>query len=113
MTSTPDGKNIWILRDGVVGICTTNDFFYKILNPLLGIGLTGSRIVVVNCFKGADIEKVVSSINKLGVGIVNLFVSEFPEVGKHDLILHLGTDNPSPVADAIKELGFSLVIRKR
>ena len=107
------GSLIVMEGDRIVGICTTNDFFYKILNPLLGIGLPGSRIVVVNCFKGPDIEKVVSAINKLDVGITNLFTTEFPEASKHDLIIHLGTDNPVPVSDAIKALGFSVVIRQR
>ena len=107
------GSLIVMEGDRVVGICTTNDFFYKILNPLLGIGLPGSRIVVIHCFKGPDVEKVVSAINKLNVGLTNLFISEFPETKKHDLIVHLDTDNPAPVADAIRKLGFSLVIRKR
>ena len=30
----------------VIGIVTTNDFFYKILNPLLGLGEAGKRIIV-------------------------------------------------------------------
>ena len=107
------GSLIVMEGERVVGICTTNDFFYKILNPLLGIGLPGSRIVVIDCFKGPDIERVVSAINKIGVGITNLFTTEFPEVKKHDLIIHLDTDSPTPVSDAIKKLGFSVVIRKR
>lgn len=107
------GSLIVMEGDRVVGICTTNDFFYKILNPLLGIGLPGSRIVVIDCFKGPDIERVVSTINKLGVGVTHLFTTEFPEVKKHDLIIHMETDNPVPVSDAIKKLGFSVVIRKR
>jgi acetoin utilization protein AcuB len=107
------GSLIVMEGERVVGICTTNDFFYKILNPLLGIGLPGSRIVVIDCFKGPDIERVVSAINKLGVGITNLFTTEFPEVKKHDLIIHLDTDNPTPVSDAIKKLGFPVIIRKR
>ena len=31
----------------VIGIVTTNDFFYKILNPIMGIGEDGSRISVL------------------------------------------------------------------
>jgi len=107
------GSLIVMEGDRVVGICTTNDFFYKILNPLLGIGIPGSRIVVINCFKGPDIEKVVSAINKLGVGITNLFTTEFPEAKKHDFIVHLDTDNAAPVSDAVQKLGFRVIIRKR
>ena len=37
--------------DKVVGIVTTNDFFYKILNPLFGLGQKGTRLKVSG---GAD-----------------------------------------------------------
>jgi acetoin utilization protein AcuB len=97
----------------VIGIATTNDVFLGILNPLLGIGLPGARIVVISCFKGPDIEKVLSVINKLKVGVTNLFVSEFPQVGKHDLMIHLDTKDISKVVEEIKKLGFSVVERKR
>lgn len=86
----------------VVGICTTNDFFYGILNPILGIGIPGSRIVVRNCHLGPDIEKVVAAINRLGIAITNLFVINFPSVKKHDLVIHLDTLDASKV---IAELG--------
>jgi acetoin utilization protein AcuB len=99
--------------DRVIGIATTNDIFLGLLNPLLGIGLPGSRIVVVNCYKGPDIERVLSVINKLNVSITNLFVSEFPVAGKHDLFIHLGDDNVTHVSDEIERIGFKVVARKR
>jgi acetoin utilization protein AcuB len=104
-----------VITDGdrVVGFVTTNDIFLGVLNPLLGIGLPGSRIVVVGCYKGPDIEKVVATINKMKVGLTNLFVTQFPETGKHDLIVHLDTPDAAKVAAAIEQLGFSVVIRKR
>jgi acetoin utilization protein AcuB len=107
------GSLIVVENDRVVGIVTSTAIITSILNPLLGIGLPGSRIVVINCFQGPDIEKVVSVINKLGVGITNLFITEFPEAQKHDLIIHLETDNPVPVSDAISKLGFRVITRKR
>jgi acetoin utilization protein AcuB len=107
------GSLIVVENSVVVGIVTTNDIFLGILNPLLGIGLPGARIVVVNCFKGPDIEKVLSVINKLKVGVTNLFVSEFPQVGKHDLMIHLDAKDVSKVVEEIKKLGFSVVERKR
>jgi acetoin utilization protein AcuB len=99
--------------DRVLGIVTTNDVFLGVLNPLLGIGLPGSRIVVVGCHKGTDIEKVVSTINKMKVGLTNLFVTQFPETGKHDLIVHLDTPDASKVTAEIEKVGFSVVVRKR
>jgi acetoin utilization protein AcuB len=100
-------------NDRVIGIATTNDIFMAILNPLLGIGIPGSRIVVVNCHSGPDIERVISAINQLKVEITNLFVSEFPIPKKHELFIHLGIDDPSEVAKAIEKLGFAVVVRKR
>jgi acetoin utilization protein AcuB len=100
-------------KDQVIGIATTNDLFIGILNPLLGIGLPGSRIVVIGCYKGPDIEKVISTLNRLNVSITNLFVSEFPATGKHDLFIHLDTADASRAAAEIEKLGFSVVVRKR
>lgn len=95
------GGLIVVEGEHVVGICTTNDFFYRILNPILGIGMPGSRIVVRNCHDGPGIEKVISVINQLNIGITNLFLIDLPEVEKHDLVVHLDTPDP---AKAIAEL---------
>jgi acetoin utilization protein AcuB len=100
-------------KQQVIGIATTNDIFIAILNPLLGIGLPGTRIVVINCYKGEDIEKVISTLNKLNITITNLFVSEFPVTGKHDLFIHLATENVQGISEAIQKSGFSVVVRKR
>lgn len=97
----------------VVGIATTNDFFYKVLNPILGIGMPGSRIVVRNCYQGPNIEKVVAAINKLKVGITNLFVIDFPEAEKHDLVVHLDTEDNTKVIEAVKKLGCLVEPRAR
>ena len=97
----------------VVGIATTNDFFYKVLNPILGIGIPGSRIVVRNCYQAPDVEKVVAAINKLKVGITNLFIIDFPEAEKHDLVVHLDTEDNTKVIEAIKKLGCLVEPRAR
>jgi acetoin utilization protein AcuB len=107
------GALIVMEGEQVVGICTTNDFFYRILNPILGIGLPGSRIVVRNCHKGQDIEKIVAAINKLNVGITNLFLINLPEAGKHDLVLHLDTPDSSKIIAQIKKLGCLVEERMR
>jgi acetoin utilization protein AcuB len=97
----------------VIGIATTQDIFVTILNPLLGIGQPGSRMVIIGCYNGQDIEKVINLINKMNIAIINLFVSEFPIPQKHDLFIHLAVENPAEVAKAIENMGFSVVIRKR
>jgi acetoin utilization protein AcuB len=107
------GSLVVVEGDLVVGIATTNDIFLGILNPLLGIGLPGSRIVVVDCYKGPDIEKVLAAINRLNIPITNLFVSEFPVAGKHDLFIHFDIADVSQVTTEIEKLGFKVVARKR
>jgi acetoin utilization protein AcuB len=107
------GALIVMEGERIAGIATTNDFFYKILNPMLGIGMTGSRIVVHNCCQGPEIERVVAAINKLGIKIVNLSTVTFPEAQKHDLVLHLDTEDPGAAIGAVKKLGFSVEERAR
>ena len=102
------GALIVVENEYVVGICTTNDFFYRILNPILGIGLPGSRIVVRNCYKGQEIEKIVTVINKMNIEITNLFIVDLPEPNHRDLIVHLNIADNSEVIAKIAELGCSI-----
>jgi acetoin utilization protein AcuB len=97
----------------IMGIATTNDFFLGILNPLLGIGLHGSRIAVSDCASGLDIEKITAVINNLKIGIINLFLSEPSSSGKHDLIVHLDTEDTAAALEAIRQIGFSAALRDR
>ena len=101
------GMLVVVEGDKVVGVATTNDFFYKILNPILGIKMPGTRVVIRNCNKAPDIEKVVATINRIKVGIVNLFLIDLPEVGKHDLVVHLDTEDCSRCIEEIRKLGYS------
>jgi acetoin utilization protein AcuB len=102
-----------VMENGkLVGIVTTNDFFFAILNPLLGIGLTGSRIAVNNCFTGPDIAKVITTLNSLHIGVINLFLTEFPGE-KRDLIVHLDIPEANPAVEALEKLGFKTEIRAR
>lgn len=98
-----------VVEEGkVVGVVTTNDFFYKILNPILGIKMPGKRVVVRNCYKAPDIEKVVATINRFKVGITNLFIIDLPEVGKHDLVVHLDTEDCADCITEISKLGCTV-----
>ncbi|MDD5082197.1 MAG: CBS domain-containing protein [Dehalococcoidales bacterium] len=99
--------------DRVLGIATTNDFFYKVLNPILGIGIPGSRIVVRDCFRGPDIEKVLAAINELGISVDNLFIIDLPQVKKHDLVVHLQTENTDQAIGEIRKLGYTVEERAR
>jgi acetoin utilization protein AcuB len=97
----------------LVGIVTTNDFFYKMMNHILGIGMAGCRIVVRGCFKGPDVEKAISALNRAGVGITTLFTIDLPDVQKHDLVIHLDTDECTAAIEAVEQLGYVVSERAR
>ena len=107
------GALVVVEGERVVGITTTNDFFYKLLNPLLGIGMPGSRITVHSCYQGSDVEKVVAVINKLGGGVTTLLTTALLEGQKRDLVVHLDTEDSTQVTKEIRKLGYSVEARAR
>ena len=61
----------------MVGIVTTNDFFYKIVNPILGVAKAGAlvpgiRVEIARGGEGKAMEEIISTINKLGIKIDNI-----------------------------------------
>jgi len=103
-----------IVLDGnkIVGICTTNDFFYKIVNPTLGLGESGSRIFIAGGGDGKVAQKIISKVNQLGVEIKVLWAIPSP-AGRRDLTLHLELEDATSVVEELKKLGYeaSLVAR--
>jgi acetoin utilization protein AcuB len=97
----------------LVGIATTNDFFYKIINPILGIGKPGSRLVVRNCKGTGDIEKVIGAINKLGLEVETMFMLPIPEREAHSFAIHLHSQDPTTLIAELQLLGFSVERRTR
>lgn len=98
--------------DSVVGILTTNDFFYKILNPLMGIGEEGMRIIVYAAGEAAQIQKVMECINRNGVGIKAVCTTAPPEAEKNDLLIHLDTEDAGQVIMELEKLDFSVDTRE-
>ncbi len=90
----------------VVGIITTNDFFYKILNPLLGVNEGGKRIIVYDADIPDQIVKVMDVIKSESLGIKALHTIAFPGAASRDLIVHLDTENASGILSKLRNLGF-------
>jgi acetoin utilization protein AcuB len=102
-----------VLEDNrVVGIVTTNDFFYKILNPLMGIGEEGTRITIYRAGEAAQIQKVTECINRNGVGIKAICTVAPLEAEKNDLLVHLETEDAGQVITELEKLGFSVDTRE-
>jgi len=102
-----------VLEDGrVLGIVTTNDFFYRILNPLLGRGEKGTRLIVYGAGNTKDIQRVMEGINKYGIGIKATFTITSLEAAKNDLIVHLDAENAEQIMTHLEKLGFSVETRE-
>ena len=103
-----------VVDDGrLVGIATTNDFFYKILNPILGIDKPGSRLVIRNCEGTRDVERVVAAINKLGLDVITMFMLPIPEREANNFVVHLSSEDPTNLIAELRLLGFTVERRAR
>jgi acetoin utilization protein AcuB len=96
--------------DKLVGIMTTNDVFYRILNPLLGIGATGKRIIVYDAGARVESDKVMQIVAEFGVTVKTVWIPADPK--RQDLILHLDTDDANPVMSRLKEIGYTVELRE-
>ncbi|MBN2463559.1 MAG: CBS domain-containing protein [Dehalococcoidia bacterium] len=100
-------------KNKLIGIATTNDFFYKILNPVLGIGKKGNRIVIS---KGADIKSmqdILDALKKNGAKIM-AFHSMPPVEGKEqDVCIHVDKDDVNQLIKDLKNKGLSTEIIER
>jgi len=106
------GSLIVIEDNAVVGITTTNDFFYKIINPLLGIGMPGSRIEITGAGDGKHIEKILSETNNLGLKVTSIHIEEEGKPEK-DLCIHIDSESVSELMDWLKSNGYTAKIRNR
>ncbi len=103
-----------VVDDGkVVGIATTNDFFYKILNPVLGLGMPGTRIIIPD---GADPKKlpgIMELVQKNNLKLLSMHSMPPIEGKEKDLCLHLDTDDVSQLVKDLKSKGLSTEIVER
>jgi len=103
-----------VVEDGkVVGISTTNDFFYKIVNPLLGLGEPGARIEVTGGGEGKALEEVISIINKRGLKITTLHILAPPEATKRDVIVHVDSEDVAQLVTELEGKGYPVKLRQR
>jgi len=107
------GTLIVLDNDKIVGICTTTDFFYKIVNPTLGLGESGIRILINGGGDGKSAEKIISCINRLGVGIKLIWTSPSSTAKENDITLQLDTKDATKVIKELEKLGYSASIRAR
>jgi acetoin utilization protein AcuB len=97
----------------IVGVVTTNDIFYKVVNPTLGIDEPGSRVVIVGGGTGQNAERIIAAINKLGIDIKVIW-SVYSQVNKKcNLTVHLDTEDARIVVGELNRIGYEAIIVNR
>lgn len=103
-----------VVEEGrVVGLVTTNDFFYKILNPLLGIGEPGSRIAIRKCVGTSDVSKILGVVEKAGAKVTSLYTMKLGDGDACDCTIHLNIPDAEKVISELRQLGFTVEERAR
>jgi acetoin utilization protein AcuB len=103
-----------VVDDGqVVGITTTNDFFYKIVNPILGLGDPGTRIEVIGAGNGKALEEVISTVNRHGLEIITLHIEVLPDKAEKDICIHVDSGDIKELVSELKAKGYKVNLRKR
>jgi len=103
-----------VVEDGrVVGIATTNDFFYRIVNKVLGVGEPGTRIEVTGGGESKPLEEIVSCINKYGLNITTLHIIPLPEATKKDVVIHVDSEDINQLVTELRDKGYKVNLRKR
>jgi len=97
----------------LVGIVTTNDFFYKILNPVLGIGQSGTRLVISGCDDAKCVADVMDSVGKQKAKMVTVHTMPPLEGKESDVFVHLDTDDVSQIVKDLKDKGYPTEIVER
>ena len=96
-----------------VGIVTTNDVIYRVLNPLLGLGSPGVRLHIYDCGEITRIRQVTELIEKHGLELEVIHLDRSPKAEKNDLIVQVVTREPGPLVDDLTGQGYKVEIRKR
>jgi acetoin utilization protein AcuB len=97
----------------VVGIITTNDIFYKIVNPILGIGESGTRIEVTDGGNAKALEEILSAVNKLRLEITTVHIEQLPEAETKDVCVHINSDDVKKLVADLKAQGYKVGFRRR
>jgi acetoin utilization protein AcuB len=95
----------------IVGICTTNDFFYKIINPTLGIGKAGTHVFIEGAGDGKATEEIIGTINRMSIKTNAIWTPCSSKAAQNDLTLHLEVDDATEVIKALARQGYTATVR--
>lgn len=100
-------------KQRLVGIVTTNDFVYRIMNPLLGLGKPGIRIHILDCGTIQKIVQVLNAIEKSGFELEAIHIDDSIERDTRDLICQLNTEDASHLLSELRNAGYQVHVRER
>jgi acetoin utilization protein AcuB len=106
--------SLLVVDDGkLVGIVTTNDIFYKVVNPTLGIGEPGSRIVIAGGGSADEAGNIISCLARLGATIRVIWALVSASGAQKDLVVHLDVEDARNVVGELARLGYDARIINR
>jgi len=97
----------------LVGIATTNDFFYKVANPTLGIGMPGTRVEVTSKTDKPMLEDICKATSKKGMKILTLHMISSTEIGGKDIVVQVDTENVDKLVKELEDKDYEVHVRKR
>jgi len=106
--------SVVVVEDGrVVGMVTTDDIFYKIVNPVLGLNEAGSRVCIRGGANSKALEEIMSIMNRLGMKLVTLHIEQQPETAERDVCVHIDKQDPKQLLSELKSKGYLTEERAR
>jgi acetoin utilization protein AcuB len=103
-----------VVEDGkIVGIVTTNDFFYKVLNPILGIGRPGHRITVFKAANPKGLQDISEILKKNNIKLVILHSG--PPLGgqEEDIFIQIDAESPDLFMKEMNLRGYKTLLMER
>jgi acetoin utilization protein AcuB len=97
----------------LIGIATTNDFFYKILNPLLGIGEPGTRIIISGGTEAKNVQDIMEEVNKSRAKMTSFHTMPPVEGKEQDLCIHVDSGDVTQLIKDLTSKGYSAEIVER
>jgi len=108
------GSLLVVEKNGqLIGIVTTNDFFYKIANPTLGIGMPGTRVEVMSKTDKPMLEDISKATSRKGMKILTLHMISSTEIGGKDIVVQVDTENVDKMVKELKDKDYEVLVRKR
>ena len=98
--------------DRLVGIVSSNDYYNKILNPLLGIGQKRQRLVIKKPIGAKSIQEVFGCIAKHNAKVIAASYINMERKGiETDLAISLDTKDATQIVADLRDLGYDVEVR--